>query len=60
MSKSTERTKQAEADMKQNWNNRLPERIAEQDERHAMNQKIQKAQEKKALERKIAKRRMRG
>lgn len=60
MSISTERTKQAEIIMKNNWDKRLPERIEEQVEKHNINQKIQAAQQAKALKKKIAKRRKKG
>ena len=60
MSEATERTKRAEANMKKNWDKRLPVRVKEQDNKHTINQKIQKGQEVKALKRKITKRRGNG
>ena len=60
MSKATEITKQAEIDMKNNWDKRLPKRIEEQNEKHKINQKINMRQEIKAKKRKVEKRRAKG
>ena len=49
MSLATERTKQAEADMKKNWAKRTPIRLKEQEERHKANQKANIAGERQHL-----------